>query len=142
MLANKRVFLRTTALLAGGFLLFAASAAQAGEPRIGQVIVTNSDDGQASQDSFSIDAAKILVRAQLVDMKDGTKVSVTWIAEKTEVAPPDFRIEGSELSVVSTDSVATFFVTKPTAGWPVGDYRAELSIDGRSAGVARFKVAA
>ena len=141
MLANKKAILRTTALLAGGLLLFAALPAQAGEPRIGQVIVTASDDGQASQDSFAIDTAKIIVRAQLVEMKNGTKVSATWIAEKTKVAPPDFRIEGSELSVASTDGVANFFLSKPTAGWPVGEYRAELSIDGKSAGVARFKVA-
>ena len=140
MSASKRTLLGITALLAGGLLLLTAVPALAGEPHIGQVVVTDSDNGKDSLESFATDTAKIFVHAQLVEMADGTKVGAAWIAEKTEVAPPNFRIDGSELTVASTDNVANFSLSKPNAGWPVGDYRVELSIDGKSAGVARFKI--
>jgi hypothetical protein len=36
---------------------------------------------------------------------------------------------------------ADFSLTKPNAGWPAGDYRVELSINGKHASTVHFKVA-
>jgi hypothetical protein len=45
-----------------------------------------------------------------------------------------------EMTVGRLMNVVTFSLSKPTAGWPAGDYRVELFIDGKAAAV-RFNVA-
>lgn len=70
----------------------------------------------------------------------GTKLRCDWIAEKTKVAEPNYRIDSTELVAKAGMNKVTFSFSKPTAGWPEGDYRAELFIDGKPAEKVRFKV--
>jgi len=43
--------------------------------------------------------------------------------------------------MVKDEDEASFSLSKPTNGWPVGDYRVDLLIDGTKAKSVAFKVA-
>jgi hypothetical protein len=124
-------------LLASAFL---AAAVQAAEPRFENVVLSD-EKGGAAKKVFAPNTTKIFVDTKLADVKAGSKLKAVWIAEKTKVAPPDYQIDSTELTVGSLMNLATFSLSKPTAGWPTGDYRVELSINGKAAGTVRFSVA-
>jgi len=114
--------------------------ALAADPSIGRTALTL-PDAKEVQTTFKSDAPKIILHAELLDMQQGTKVSADWIAENTNgAAPPNFKIDSAEITVKDEDE-ATFSLSKPNNGWPVGDYRVDLLIDGAKAKSVAFKVA-
>ncbi|MDB5561858.1 MAG: hypothetical protein JWN11_1276 [Hyphomicrobiales bacterium] len=131
--------MKIQAILAGAFVLLAATAAQA-DPHIGQTAFSLMDSN-TSQDVFKPDTPKVVLHAELVELPDGTKVAADWIAEKTDVVPANYKVDSAEIVATSAINEATFSMTKPNAGWPVGDYRVDLSIDGKSAISVKFKIA-
>ena len=72
-------------------------------------------------------------------MTAGSKVKAVWIAEKTKVAPPGYKIDTVVLDV-GTQNKATFALSRPRQGWPVGDYRVELFIDDKLLNTVKFSV--
>jgi hypothetical protein len=119
-------------------LFFAASVQAA--PHFADVTVSDSEDGEATE-TFAPTTPKIFVHAGLVDVARGSKVSSDWIAEDTGgVAPANYKIDSVALDTGMLTNVVTFALSKPNAGWPVGKYRVDLSIDGKAAGAAHFKV--
>jgi hypothetical protein len=124
--------------LAGLLLATAAYAA----PHFADIKFSDEKDGDVS-DTFAPTTPKIYLHAGLVDMPAGTKLSSTWIAEDTHgAAPPNYKIDSVEFEVGSIVNVATFSLSKPNAGWPVGTYRVDLFINGQASGTAHFKVEA
>ena len=71
----------------------------------------------------------------LSDARDGAAV------EKTGVAPPNYKIDEKELKVYPMMNEVTYSLSKPNAGWPVGEYRVDLYIDNKPAGHVKFRVA-
>ncbi|MGZ5092194.1 MAG: hypothetical protein ACXWCY_09065 [Burkholderiales bacterium] len=69
------------------------------------------------------------------------KLKAAWIAEKTQAAPPNYLIDSVELTVGPLMNSASFAMSKPNAGWPLGDYRVELSINRKLVNTVRFKIA-
>jgi hypothetical protein len=133
------------ALLPGLALLVAVPAALLpapvlAAPGFGEIIVSEEKGASASEDEFSPDTEKVYLSAQLVDVPQGAKVTSSWIAVSTKVAPPNYVIDTSELTVAGRVNVARFSLTRPDSGWPVGSYRVDLAINGRKAGSASFKV--
>lgn len=122
--------------------LVMSSAALAAEPRFGQ-IGFSVDGHTAAQAVFAPDAPEIVLHVQLLDMPRGTKVTADWTAAKTDVVLPGFTLAFSEMEVGDDSSAneAAFKVKKPDAGWPVGEYKVNLSIDGRPVTSALFKIA-
>ena len=94
---------------------------QAGEPRYSDLKFSASDDNSAPTEVFAPDTPKIFPHSGLVDVASGAKLSGTWIAEKTDAAP--HKIDSVTMTAGMITNVATFSLSKPTAGWPVGDYR-------------------
>ena len=128
-------------ILAALFAAFIAVVpAVAADPSIGRTAFTL-PDAKDAQTTFKSDAPKIVLHAELLDMQQGTKVSADWIAENTNgAAPLNFKIDSAEMMVKDEDE-ASFSLSKPTNGWPVGDYRVDLLIDGTKAKSVAFKVA-
>jgi hypothetical protein len=132
--------IRTAAFLTATFALIVATA-QAGEPRYSDLKFSANEDNASPTEVFTPDTPKIFLHAALVDVASGAKLSGTWIAEKTDAAPPNYKIDSVTMTAGMITNVATFSLSKPTAGWPVGDYRVELAIDDKPAGSAHFKIA-
>lgn len=126
-------------LAASGMLL--AGQAQAAEPRYADVLLSDVKDGGAAKKVYARDTAKIFLSAKLVDVSAGAKLTAVWIAEKTKVAAPNYRIDSADVTVGALTNRVHFSLSKPTAGWPEGDYRVELLINGKPATSVRFKVA-
>jgi outer membrane usher protein FimD/PapC len=120
-------------------MLFAL-AAIAGEPKYGELVLSDVKDGTAKQ-VFAPTTPKIFLSTKLVDVPTGAKLNAAWIAEKTKVAPANYQIDSTELNVGSLMNRATFSMTKPNAGWPPGEYRVDLAINGKLLNTVRFKVA-
>jgi hypothetical protein len=120
-------------------MLLAAAAARADAPHYGQTALSMADSHTAQQ-VFKPDAPKIVLHVQLVDVPKGTPLAADWIAEKTGAAPANYKIDSSTVAAEDSDEIA-FSLSKPNAGWPVGDYRVDLSIAGQHAKSVHFQVA-
>lgn len=130
-------FLKKSIALLG---LVAAAAAYAASPHYSDMKLSDEEDGDAT-DSFAPDTPKIYLRAGLIDTPAGTKLTSTWVAEDTNgAAPANYKIDSVDLTVAPPIDTATFSLSKPNAGWPVGSYRVDLFIDGKAAGTMHFKV--
>lgn len=137
---SKWAFARIAVLLAGAAAISFAVQAQAGAPRYTDLLLSDTKDGTAKR-VFTPTTAKIFLSSKLADVPTGAKLTGTWIAEKTKAAPPNYRINSVDLTVGPLINRANFSLSKPNAGWPAGDYRVELSINGKLASTVRFKVA-
>jgi hypothetical protein len=119
--------------------LFFAAAVQAA-PHFADIVISDSEDGDATE-TFAPATPKIFLRAGLVDVARGSKITSDWIAEDTAgVAPANYKIDSITFDTGMLTNVVTGSLSKPNAGWPVGKYRVDLSIDGKVAGTAHFKV--
>jgi hypothetical protein len=130
---------RSAALLAGAATIFFALQTHAGAPRYTDLLLSDTKGGSAKQ-VFTPVTPKIFLSSKLADVPTGAKLTGTWIAEKTKAAPPNYRIDSVDLTVGPLMNRADFSLSKPNAGWPAGDYRVELSINGTLASTVRFKV--
>jgi hypothetical protein len=127
-------------LLAAGVAGLLVAEGVAAAPRYADMVLSDSQDG-AAKSTFSPQTPKIFLRTKLVDVPAGSRLRSDWIAEKTKAAPPNYKIDSVLLKVVPPMNRAGFNFSKPTAGWPEGDYRIDLFIDDKPAEKVRFKVA-
>lgn len=128
---------RLAAALCGLTLTAAVSAA----PHFDDIVVSDSADGDAV-DSFDPGVAKIFLHAHMAEIPNGAKMKGTWIAVDTHgVAPANYPIDSAEMTASSSVNVVNYSLSKPNNGWPVGHYRVDLSIDGRSSASAEFDIA-
>jgi hypothetical protein len=116
------------------------SPAGAGDPRYEDITVTDDKDSAVARESFTPDTPKIFVVCRLADVPAGTRLKSVWIAEKTDVAPPNYEIDSYELTGGGDMNRISFSFSRPDAGWPAGDYRVDLYIDGNPVDSARFRV--
>jgi hypothetical protein len=125
-----------------GLALLVATSAFAGDARFGTTALAV-EGSQKAQTVFAPDTPKIVLHVQILDMPAGAKLTASWIAVKTAVAPPNYKIDAADVKLdkaVSSDE-SSFSMTKPNAGWPVGDYRVDLAINDKVAASVPFKVA-
>lgn len=109
------------------------------EPRFAQTILSDREGG-ASMRIFSTATPAIHLVAKLSEVAPGSMVKATWVAEKTDAAPPNYVIRSSEAKTGANTASATFTLAKPGGGWPTGSYRVDLFIDGQAAGKVPFIV--
>jgi hypothetical protein len=128
------------ALLVAAALGVASGDTVAGPPTLSDVVLSESRDGPPKS-TFKPTTSKVHIRAKLVDVPPGAKLKGEWIAVRAEGAPVNFKID----SVVNTVGMGSTqyhgALSKPSAGWPVGEYRVDLFIDGKPVKNASFRVA-
>ncbi len=136
-LATRNAFI---VIAAAGLLgVFLSGTALAGKPQYTEIVISDSEGGDEI-DAFAPGTAKIHITADLVDVSPGMKISSKWIAEKCKGAPANYQIDGIAMTVAPKVNVAHFSLSKPNAGWPVGIYRVELSINDKLTDTVHFKV--
>lgn len=125
-----------------GLALLAATAAFAAEPHYGRIALTT-EGSTAVQAVFAPDTPKIVLHVEILDMPKGTKIAADWIAVKTDVAPANYKIDsaGEQLAEDVASDEKSFSLSKPDNGWPVGDYRIDLTIADKVAKSVPFQVA-
>jgi hypothetical protein len=117
-----------------------ATSVHAAAPHYSNIIVSDTEHGN-DKAVFVATTPKIYVNAEIDHVTTGMKLTGKWIAEKTQVAPPNYEIAAANVAPSPKMNQATFSLSKPDHGWPAGTYRVELLIDDKLAEVARFKVA-
>ena len=145
-----RGFGMKAAAILGGVLMAAVcglpmpcAAAGGAKPAaaLGETILGTSKDVETSQEVFAPDTPRIVLNAELRNVANGAVVRGEWIAEKTDVAPANYMIDGAEIKRTPFVNVAHFSISRPDAGWPVGAYRVDVFVSGKLAKSVRFRVA-
>jgi hypothetical protein len=77
------------------------------------------------QTVFTPETPKITLGVQPRSVEPGDTVTAAPIAEKTAVAPPNDTIDSIGLTI-GADPLVAFRLSKPDAGWPIGEYRVDL----------------
>jgi len=118
---------------------------QAGPPKLASIVVCEQVGSQGRipinvTETFLPDSPEIHVLAKLENAKAGTKLRGVWISVDA-IATPNYEIKSSELDLSKdAEDFAHFSLTKPQKGWPPGNYRFDLYIDGKVAGNISFSV--
>jgi hypothetical protein len=100
-----------------GLFLLASALAFAANGRFGETTLA-AEGGSGAQTVFTPETPKIVLRAQILEMPIGTKLTATWIAVKTDVAPANYKIDSADVEIkqaVASDETS-FWLTKPNAG--------------------------
>lgn len=121
------------------FVLYSAFAT-AGEPRFEGAIFSDDKRGDTNMESFSGDARKIYLTVHVEDVPNDAKLKATWLVEKAAGFAPNSPIAASEVTMRPKMKTANYSLDKPSIGWPPGDYKVELAIDGKVQSTVRFKV--
>ena len=108
-------------------------------PRYESIVLSDAKGGE-QKNVFNPQTAKVFLHAKLVDVPSGSKVKSDWIAEKTRVASPNYKMDSVELKIGPLINNVDFNMSKPTKGWPPGDYRVDLFIDDKPAGQVRYQI--
>jgi hypothetical protein len=116
------------------------TAQPAGEPRFASVVLTDNKDTRVEKTTFAPDTPNLYAVFTLADVPANTTVKSVWIAEKTDVAPENYQIDGTSLTVGGSTNSGNFSLSRPTNGWPAGQYRVEMYIAEKLAHTARFQV--
>jgi len=130
---------RIATLAAAAAALLPCPAAFAA-PAYSDVVISDSANGKELR-TFKPTTPKIYVRSTLTGADKAVKARAEWIAVKAEGAPANYKIDATELSAGPAMNKVQFSFSKPTAGWPVGDYRVDLFLDGKKATDVKFSVA-
>jgi hypothetical protein len=130
---------RVAALAVVGAALSFSSAAVAA-PAYSEVVISDSADGKEMH-TFKPTTAKVYIRTKLTGVDKPVKAKSEWIAVKAQGAPPNYKIDAAELNAGPLMNEVRFNYSKPTAGWPVGDYRVDLFLDGKKVTDVKFTVA-
>jgi hypothetical protein len=103
-------------------------------------IVVSATKGGEPQSELPADTPVIYLSADLVDIPATSTITFSWISiDSHGVAPANYTIDKVDLHV-GENTEADSQLSKPTAGWPVGTYRVDLSIDGTVADSAPFSI--
>ena len=93
-------------------------------------------------DRFQPDTPSVHAVLVLEGAKAGTKVQGTWVSVDA-IERPNYQIDSSEVvTKAQGDARVHFEISKPQKGWPVGNYRLDVSVDGKFITSIPFSVAA
>ncbi|MDQ7842435.1 MAG: hypothetical protein QN141_03435 [Armatimonadota bacterium] len=128
-------------IVAAGIALAACGgkSAQPG-PRFASVVLTDNPESKTEKTIFAPDTPRIYVVFTLAAVAQGTAVKSVWIAEKTGVADLNTKIDEAMLTMGGAQTSGRFWYSRPTNGWPVGEYRVELYIGEQQAATRRFRI--
>lgn len=87
--------------------------------------------------TFSTDTPVIYVTGTLNNAPEGTVVVTSWYYLENDSY---LFIDGVSMGFVDSSTDFSFSLSRPTTGWPVGDYKVELIIDEAKTSTITFKV--
>ena len=126
-------------LLCAGVIALAASAARADELTV-TVDMAEGEDAEAT-DAFPGDVAQVIGFFESVGSAKGDKVRGVFIATDTGgKAPADTKVAEDTVTCLQDDCVGKFTLSKPTKGFPAGDYRLEIEWNGELVSTTEFTI--
>lgn len=110
-------------------------------PAYRDIVLTDDETSKAPKATFAPDTPKIWVFFGLDGFPAGSKIKGVWICEKSEGIEPNYKIDEAGLNVGPPLNSGNFSISKPKAGWPVGDYRVDLYIGEQIKESVKFTIA-
>jgi hypothetical protein len=95
---------------------------------------------------FSTNAAMIYLMCTSDEVNEGQKIKAVWIAADTNgLAPNNYKIGEKSFDVKNNLDekrgwTIKYSLSKPYAGWPPGQYHADLFVDGSLATSLKFQI--
>ena len=115
-----------------------ASATASSSPRVAKITTGLGLDQQQSvinpTNVFRTDTPEIFISVEVGKVSSETAVDITWVYLGTNDS-----IKGPT-QIIKADAYAGFSLTRPTKGWPMGQYRAIICLNGVEAGNTSFSV--
>jgi hypothetical protein len=118
--------------------------------QLGLCELTPSKDCEGVKAAFKPDVLALLAVGKFSTApKAGSKVTTKWIAlDVGKAAPPNTLIDQTSMAVteqnrnVSPGRVFTVSgtLTRPTKGWPTGNYKVDWTLDGQPLGMSEFQI--
>jgi hypothetical protein len=91
---------------------------------------------------FTSDAPQIYAFFIGEALKAGDKITGAWIAEDVgDAAPKNTKIDEASLTAAMPTDSSAFSLSKPTSGWPVGQYRMDILVNDKVVESLRFTIA-
>ena len=116
-----------------------ASVANAEKPKVEAVIAVDKDTKPAK--TFQADVAKLYAFFRTNGTEKGEKLRGVWIAKDVgDAAPKGTKIYESTLTADQDDFYGAFSLSKPTKGWPAGNYKVEIYLEDELATTAEFTI--
>ena len=107
---------------------------------VANVLLTDSKVTKSPKGTFRPDDTDIYEFFDLNEPKDDTSLRGVLICDKCAVAPPHTEVVETTLKLTSQMDSGDFHFSKPTKGWPVGDYHVEIWSGKRKLVSTPFKV--
>jgi hypothetical protein len=124
--------LRSCIRLFVGILVLFAALAPATAAGFRNVITSTTANATASTDVFAPDTAEVFIQADMVDIRPGSIVTITWLAVDPGVDnPPNFRLDRVSLRVGPVGRQLETSLPRPGSAWPVGSYSVRLAVNGQ-----------
>ena len=124
--------IRSMMMGAAALVAVGAAAQYAQAEGFENIVLSASEDAEATQVTFAPDTAKIFLSADLTDaVASGSKVTVSLVSVNSGgVAPANYKIDEASFEIGMIDNHVDASITKPDAGWPIGTYQAQIAVDG------------
>ncbi|MEY3480202.1 MAG: hypothetical protein RIQ71_977 [Verrucomicrobiota bacterium] len=128
-------------VVAGVLLPLIATPSLAGDVKVEAAIAVDEDTEPAT--SFTADTPKLFAFFRTTGTKKGDELRGEWIAvDVGEAAPANTKIDEATVTGDKDDFFGAFSLSKPTNGWPVGDYKVEIYSGDEVVGTAEFSITA
>lgn len=128
-----------------GFLLlvagitFGAVAARAAELEV--VVEMAEDEDTEGTDAFPGDVAQVVGLFESTGSSKGDKVRGVFVATQTGgAAPDDTKVAEDTVTCPEDDCTGKFKLSKPTKGFPAGEYRLEIYWNGDLVSTTEFTI--
>lgn len=93
------------------------------------------------QEKFNSGAPEIHAVVKLADMKAGSVVKGSWVSVDA-IATPNYEIDFVEKTIQHAGEADLHLaLSRPDNGWPTGNYKVEIYIDGKLSAVKTFSIA-
>ena len=130
---------RALALLIG--MMICASDARDGDAKVKAVMTTGPEDEPTT--TFATDTREVLALFKTKGAKNGDKLRGVWIADDVgKAAPANTKIDEKTLTLKGGTDDGKFSVTKPTKGWPAGEYHLDIYANDELATTVKFTIEA
>jgi hypothetical protein len=96
--------------------------------------------GRSPQTMFDQQTPIIHLTSYVSELNKSAEVRIDWIAEKTKMAPANYKIDSTTFNLKPPADTINGSLTKPTNGWPVGEYRVDVFIDNTLSVSLKFQI--
>lgn len=132
--------------LATSFFMIQTARAEDAFPKMDCKMTDKESDEVIEKTTFTKDLPEVYLICHSDEVEKGQKVKAVWIAVDTAgAAPANYKIDEKELVVEAAPNneqvwTANFSLSKPSAGWPAGQYQVELYVNDEMMDTYKFKV--